>query len=144
VSASPLSLILAFVAGALAVPIFNQPLVWLMHAAGILPLAAYNMAPTKPFGVPEIISISFWGGVWGVIFALVLPRWFSGTAYWIAAFVGGGLVLTIVFVFVVWPLKVGGLPRNLPGLFVVGFLLNAAWGIGWALLLHWFERMRSS
>jgi ABC-type Fe3+-siderophore transport system permease subunit len=102
------------------------------------------MAPTKPFGVPEIISISFWGGVWGVIFALVLPRWFSGTAYWIAAFVGGGLVLTIVFVFVVWPLKVGGLPRNLPGLFVVGFLLNAAWGIGWALLLHWLERMRSS
>jgi hypothetical protein len=78
------------------------------------------------------------------LFALTLPHWFSGTAYWIAAPLAGGLALTVVFILVVWPLRFGGLPPNLLGLFIVGFLLNAAWGIGWALLLHWFEMMRSA
>ena len=137
-------IILAFVAGALAVPIFHQILLWILHAAGIVPMAPFNMEPTKPLGVPALVSISFWGGVWGVVFALTLPHWFSGTAYWIAAPVAGGLALTLVFMLVVWPLKVGGRPPHLIGLFVIGFLLNAAWGIGWALLLHLFERMRSA
>ena len=138
------TLILAFVAGVLAVPIFHQTLLWIFHAVGIVPMAPFNMEPTKPLGVPNIVSISFWGGIWGVVFALTLPRWFGGPAYWIAAPVAGGLVLTLVFMFVVWPLKVGGRPPNLVGLFVIGFLLNAAWGIGWALFLHAFEWMRSA
>jgi predicted outer membrane lipoprotein len=45
---------------------------------------------------------------------------------------------------VVWPLKFGGFPPHPLGLFILGFLLNAAWGIGYALFLHWFERMRSA
>jgi hypothetical protein len=118
--ASPARLVLAFIAGALAVPIFHQILLWILHAAGIVPVVPFSMAPTRPFGVPDLVSISFWGGVWGVIFALTLPRWFSGTAYWIAAMVVGGVALTLVFMFVVWPLKFGGLP----------------------LFLRWFEQMR--
>ena len=82
-SASQLGL--GFVAGVLAVPVFHQILLWILHAAGIVPIAPFNMAPTKPLGIPEVVSISFWGGVWGIVFALTLPRWFSGTAYWIAA-----------------------------------------------------------
>ena len=57
--------------------------------------------------------------------------------------VAGGVALTLVFMFVVVPLKTGGLPSSLVGLFIIGFLLNAAWGIGWALFLHWFEGMRT-
>ena len=93
------------------------------------------------FGVGFAMG-AFWGGVWGVILTLTLPRWFSGAAYWIAALVAGGVALTLVFMFVVWPLKVGGFPPNPGRLFVIGFLLNAAWGLGWALFLRWFERMR--
>ncbi len=137
-------LILAFIAGALAVPVFHQILLWILHAAGIVPMAPFNMERTKPLGVPTIVSISFWGGIWGVLFALTLPRWFSGAAYWIAAPVAGGLALTLVFMLVVWPLKVGGRPPQPLGLFIVGFLLNAAWGIGWALFLRWFESMRGA
>ena len=141
---SPVALALAFAAGVLAVPIFHQILLLVMYVAGIVPFAPFNMAPTKPFGVPDIISISFWGGVWGVVFGLTLPRWFSGTAYWVASAVIGGVALTLVFMFVVWPLKIGGLPPDMVGLFIIGFLLNAAWGIGWALFLRLFERMRSA
>jgi hypothetical protein len=139
---SPAHLGLAFLAGVLAVPIFHQILLLILHAAGIVPFAPFSTAPTKPLGVPDVVSISFWGGVWGVIFALTLPRWFSGAAYWIAALVAGGVALTLVFMFVVWPLKFGDFPPNPGGLFAIGFLLNAAWGIGWALLLRWFEQMR--
>jgi hypothetical protein len=45
---------------------------------------------------------------------------------------------------VVWPLKIGGLPPDMIGLFIIGFLLNAAWGIGWALFLMLLERMRAA
>jgi hypothetical protein len=136
------TLVMAFIAGALAVPVFHQMLFLVFHLAGMLP-APFSMEPTKPFGVPNIISISFWGGVWGVVFALTLPRWFSGMAYWIASAVIGGVALTLVFMYVVWPIKIGGLPPFLP-LFILGFLLNAAWGIGWALFLALFERMRGA
>jgi hypothetical protein len=144
------TLVMAFIAGALAVPIFHQIALWLLNTIGVVQmlfgipaLPIFNMAPTKPFGVPDIISISFWGGVWGVVFALTLPRWFSGTAYWIASAVIGGLALTLVFMYVVWPIKMGGMPPFFP-ILVLGFLVNAAWGMGWALFLALFERLRGA
>ncbi len=137
-------LAMAFLAGVIAVPIFHQLLLGAMFLSGIVPFAPFNLAPTKPFGVPDIVSISFWGGVWGVLFVLTVARWFSGAAYWIASAVIGGVALTLVFMFVVWPLKIGGLPPDMVGLFVISFLLNAAWGIGWALFLGLFERMRGT
>lgn len=143
-STSGAAIVMAFIAGALAVPVFHQILLLILHVAGIVPFAPFSFAPTKPFGVPDVISISFWGGVWGVLFQLTLPRWFSGTGYWVAAIVAGGVALTLVFMFVVWPLKFGGLPPDMVGLFIIGFLLNAAWGLGWALFLALFQKLRAS
>jgi hypothetical protein len=143
-SMSTATLVMAFVAGALAVPVFHQILLLILFKAHIVPFAPFNFAPTKPFGVPDVISISFWGGVWGVVFQLTLPRWFSGTAYWVAAVVAGGVALTLVFMFVVWPLKVGGMVPDLVGFFIIGFILNAAWGLGWALFLALFRKLRPS
>jgi len=141
---SAATLVMAFIAGFLAVPVFHQILFLIFYLAGILPIAPYSMAPTQPFGVPVVLSQSFWGGVWGIVFLLTLPRWFHGTAYWVASAVIGGVALTLVYMFVVVPLKTGALPANMAMLFVLGFLLNAAWGIGWALFLALFERMRGS
>jgi len=148
-SSSATMLIAAFVAGALAVPIFHQisvlilNLIGLPHALlGIPAIPIFDMTPTKPLGVPAILSISFWGGVWGVVFALTLPRWFTGAAYWIASAVIGGIALTLVFIFVVFPLKNGILPPLVP-ILIIGFIVNAAWGIGWALILSLIERFRA-
>jgi hypothetical protein len=115
----------------------------ILHLAGIVPIAPFSFAPTKPFGIPDVISISFWGGVWGIVFQLTVARWFRGTSYWVAAIVAAGIALTLVFMFVVFPLKFGGMPPDLVGFFVIGFLLNAAWGLGWALFLALFRRMRA-
>jgi hypothetical protein len=140
---SSTTLVLAFIAGALAVPVFHQMLFLVLHLAGIIPVPPFDMTPTQPFGVPALVSISFWGGVWGIVFALTLPRWFRGAAYWVAALVVGGVALTLVYMLVVVPLKSGHLPGDMVGLFVIGFLLNAAWGLGWALFLALFERLRA-
>ncbi len=136
------SLVTAFIAGALAVPIFHQLLFLLFYLLGVIPVAPFSLKPTVPFGVPEVISSSFWGGVWGIVFVLTLPRFFHGRGYWLASAIIGGLALTLVYMFVVVPLKTSALPPNMGGLFIIGFLLNAAWGIGWALLLMVFDRLR--
>jgi hypothetical protein len=144
------TLVLAFIAGALAVPVFHQIAMWLLNTLGIInaligipAIPIFNMTPTRPLGVPEIFSISFWGGVWGVVFALTLPRWFSGTAYWIAAIVIGGLALTLVYIYVVTPIKTGA-PAPFYPVIVIGFIVNAAWGLGWALFLMIGEKMMKS
>jgi hypothetical protein len=73
-----------FIAGALAVVIFHQGSVFLLHHIGNdIPAvvavfgkaaAPFNMAPTNPLGVPAIASQCFWGGVWGVVLAFILSR----------------------------------------------------------------------
>jgi hypothetical protein len=132
----------AFIAGALAVPLFHQMLFLLLYLLGVISVAPFSLESTSPFGVPEVVSASFWGGVWGVVFALTLPRFFHGLAYWLSSAIIGGLALTLVYMFVVVPLKTGTLPPETGGLFIIGFLLNAAWGIGWALLWMLLDLMR--
>jgi hypothetical protein len=139
---SPRLVATAFIAGALAVPLFHQLLFLLLYLLGVIPVAPFSLESTKPFGVPDVVSASFWGGVWGVVFALTLPRFFHGLAYWLASAIIGGLALTLVYIFVVVPLKTGTLPPERGGLFIIGFLLNAAWGIGWALLWMLLDLMR--
>jgi hypothetical protein len=132
---------LAFVAGFLAVLAFHQPVFALLHAAGLIPAAAYSVRPVPPFGVPEVLSAAFWGGVWGIVFALVEPRFPRGPGYWVAAALFGGVALTAVFWFVAAPLK--GLPVAggwQAGPWVGGLLVNGAWGLGTALLLRLVAR----
>src|SRR5436190_19983751 len=45
--------------------------------------AIQHEADAPPFGVPEVLSQSFWGGVWGIVFLLIVPRFFSSiSAVW--------------------------------------------------------------
>ena len=60
--------LLGFIAGALGVLIFHQGFVAILHVAGGLPIAPYSFAPTHPFNVPQVLSLAFWGGVWGIEF----------------------------------------------------------------------------
>src|ERR671913_491417 len=83
-----------FVAGALAVPLAHQVMLAILNAAGMISRAPYSMEATKPFGVPSLVSLSFWGGVWGVILLLVIGR-LRGPAFWIVAIVFGALAPTL-------------------------------------------------
>ena len=135
-------ILLGFAAGFLAVPLFHQAALFLLHAAGIGP-AAWNMAPVPPFGVPALLSAAFWGGLWGIALALVEPRFPRGAGYWVAALLFGAVLPTLVAWFVVLPLK--GLPVGggfaWPGI-IIGPVVNGAWGVGTALLLRAFAGPR--
>ena len=38
------------------------------------PFAPYPTAPVPPFGVPRIADLCFWGGLYGAVFGLAMPR----------------------------------------------------------------------
>jgi len=131
----------AFVAGFVATLVFHQGVLAALHANGLWPRPAWPMARTEPLGVPAVISLSFWGGLWGVALWL-LVRDQSGLAYWALALAFGAIGPSAVALFVVFPLK--GLP--LAGgwaakVIVPVLVLNGAWGLGTALILRAFAAL---
>jgi hypothetical protein len=132
-------LLSGFIAGFVATLIFHQIGLLVLHFLGITPGMPYNMNPVPPFGLPQFISLSFWGGVWGIVFVLAEPWLARSTGgYWIGAILFGAVFPTLVAWFVVLPLK--GLPVgngfHFPGI-LVGPILNSLWGLGTALFLSW-------
>lgn len=103
--------------------------------AGAVP-PAYNMAPTEPFGVPQVISLAFWGGVWGIpIWALL--RGLGGRRYWRRAALAGALGPSLVALAFVFPLKGQAFMAGWDARIIVGALiLNAAWGLGLAAFMR--------
>jgi len=129
----------AFVAGFVATLVFHQGLLAILHAMGASPRGGWETKPVPPFGVPFVLSVAFWGGVWGILAWLVIAR-YTGPAYWIAALVFGAILPSLVALLVVMPLKgmgvAGGDPKNVVG----ALLLNGAWGLGVALLMRLMGR----
>lgn len=134
---TPKRLAVGFVAGFVSVLIFHQIMLAILYAIGFIGAAPYPMAATAPFGVPAVLSAAFWGGIWGIVFALVEPWFPRGGNYWIAAIVFGAIPLSLVAWFVVAPLK--GAPvaagGDINGL-ITALLVNGAWGLGTALFLR--------
>ena len=128
----------AFAAGFLAVFCFHQPALGLLHSAGIVPFPPFSLSPTEPLGVPAVLSSAFWGGVWGLVLVVVLSR--MGKQWlWLKAALFGGVALTLVALLVVFPLKGYGLDwQQFVPRFVIGFVLNALWGVGALVFLRAF------
>jgi hypothetical protein len=129
----------AFAAGFVSTLVFHQGVILVFHLLGAFPRAPWNFAAVPPFGVPSVISLAFWGGVWGIVLWPVL-RGAAGTAYWLRAIVLGAIGPTAVAILVVLPLKTGALTID-PKFVVGGLIVNAAWGYGLALLLRLFKRL---
>ena len=135
---APLRICLGFAAGFTATLVFHQLMLALLWGSGIAPAAPFGMAPTRPFHVPAVISLSFWGGIWGIIFAF-LEKFFPRHGYWVVAILFGAVLPSFFALFMVFPLK--GLPMAggwKPLLFLIAFLVNGAWGWGTAIFLRVF------
>jgi len=130
----------AFVAGFLSTLIFHQAVIGLFYLADLFKRAPWNLASTEPFGVPAVLSLAFWGGVWGI------PIWYlmrhaTGAAYWVRAIVFGAIGPTVVAFLVVVPLKGGTVGAGWdPKLWIGGLIVNGVWGLGLALLMRWLKR----
>jgi hypothetical protein len=132
-----LRLLIGFIGGFLSVLLFHQGVLALLNHIDFIPFPAYSINPTKPFGVPQVWSLAFWGGIWGIMFSILAFQTYNAR-YWLTALLFGALAPTLVGLFIVMPLRgqpiAGGLQ---PNLIVTGLMVNSAWGLGTALFLRW-------
>jgi hypothetical protein len=134
------SLLAAFAAGWSATLAAHQPAVGLLHHFGYIGSPPYAMQTSPPFGVAQVWSLAFWGGVWGIILAFasrrqrLLPLAIFGLIF-------GAIAPTLVGWFVVAPLH--GQPVaanwNLARLWI-GPLVNGVWGLATVLFLRGLAR----
>ncbi|HZZ93812.1 MAG TPA: hypothetical protein VFE23_14725 [Usitatibacter sp.] len=97
------------------------------------------MKTTSPFGIPQFVSMAFWGGIWGIVAAGLFGR-LSGARLVGALVIFGAIAPTLVAWFVVAPLKelpvAGGFQT---AAMMTGLIVNAAWGLGTGLILAWYR-----
>ncbi len=133
-------IVFGFVAGALAVLVFHQCMVLGLHLLGFIPNFPWSMRPIPPWGVPAILNQMFWGGLWGILFALVGSRlplgsdlargavfgllgpWLLGNGVLVPLFKGGNMLF-------------GLNPQNMWR----GALIGTAFGIGTAVFMRVFR-----
>ena len=146
-------LLVGFLAGALAVIAFHQALVHVLHfqfafiqSITGLPDAfrpqgsGFNMRPVPPFGVPQVASLAFWGGVWGILLAAMI-RWLRAPDLLMGVLIG--LVATLAAFTLLAQLR--GAPMWAGGNTILwwrAILLNVAWGWGTAFLMRPFQMTR--
>ena len=139
---TPTRLLLGFLAGFLSVLTFQSGLVAVLHAAGAVPSAPWSMAPVPPFGVPRSLSAAFWGGLWGVAYALLEPRLTARLGWWPGGLAFGAVLPVLVLWFVVLPLK--GLPVGggfAPAGVLLAIVVHAVFGLGTALVFRFGLRL---
>jgi len=103
------SLVLGFIAGAIAVATAHEIIDFILLKAGIFPRVPWSMEPSAVTGVPQIISDMFWGGVWGILFVLlygVIP----GGGPTVKGLIFGIIGPAILGVFILVPLITGRFP----------------------------------
>ena len=99
------------------------------------------MEPAGPFHVPAVLSLAFWGGLWGIVLWLIIQPHQGSGLYWLLALIVGAVAPSLVALFVVLPLK--GQPVAGGGnakLIVGALLLNGTWGLGVAAFMRLLHR----
>ncbi|MDR3530462.1 MAG: hypothetical protein P4L90_07930 [Rhodopila sp.] len=128
--------LLGFIAAAISVLTFHQAMWEALHILALPGLgmpSAYPTDPIAPFSVPRIVNLCFWGGLYGVVFGLVLPR--LTAPLWLCG-LGLGIIAALVGLLVVPAIK--GLPIGGGWVllnWVRSFLINGFWGIGVGIIL---------
>ena len=134
--APPMRALLGFVAAAISVLIFHQAMWAALHSLalpGLAMPAPYPTEPVPPFGIPRIVNLCFWGGLYGIVFGLLLPR--LTAPLWLCG-LGLGVIAALVGLLVVPAIK--GLPIGagwVPLSWVRSLLINGFWGLGVGLIL---------
>jgi hypothetical protein len=121
----PKRAVLGFVAGVISVLVFHQGAWALFHLFGRMP-PPYPMGPVPPWSVPLTISFCFWGGLYGLVYGLLLPKltmppWLSGLVL--------GVIAALVLWFIVAPIKGRPLANGwVPSTMLVVLTIHVVWG----------------
>ncbi len=122
-----------FSAGSIAVLTFHQGLSEVFLRVGLPTHGGFRISPTWPFGLPSIVSLCFWGGIYGIAFAVSVRG--RPTSLWRQGLLMG-LLAAAIGLFIVTPLKGHGIAYH-GALWPIGraMILNLSWGLGMGLLL---------
>ena len=131
----------AFAAGFISTLAFHQGMLGLFYVLGVFPRAPFALTPTEPLGIPSVISLAFWGGVWGVALWPIIKN-AVGTAFWLRCLVLGAIGPTAVALFIVFPMKGMAFAAGWDPKIIIGALiLNGAWGLGLGLLMRALRKL---
>jgi hypothetical protein len=136
---APMRAFLGFVAAAISVLTFHQGMWALLYGwaqyfgTGGMDRHPYPFNPIPPLGIPLIVDLCFWGGLYGLVFGLLRPRF--TLPLWLCGLIMG-IIAALVGMFIVAAIK--GSP--IAGGWMVwpilrSFLINGAWGVGVGLIL---------
>ena len=131
------NVIIAFIAGFLAVLVFHQVMSSLINGRMQWNMGPASAAAFGAFGLPQVVNQAFWGGVWGIVFAWMAPKFPKGPLWWVASIAFGAILLPLVSWYVVPALK--GLPLG-PRNAMNSMLINGAWGLGMGVFWKLFNR----
>ncbi|MFM9975909.1 MAG: hypothetical protein ACKVON_15210 [Beijerinckiaceae bacterium] len=126
-----------FLTGVIAVLLFHQGMVLILHLMKYLPNFPWNFkGSVGPLGVPVLVNQMFWGGLWGIAFALlghlipIANTLLRGAIFGLVGpyLLGNGLLVPLFkqsgqFIWT-WPST----------RLVIGALIGGAFGIGVALV----------
>lgn len=121
----------AFIAGLLATLVFHQGLFAVFYLFGAVPVAPYNFTPVPPLGVPSVLSLAFFGGLWGIALWALAGR-LVGAGYWLVHIGVGAVAPTAVAMLVVFPMKELSVSAQT---WIGGLILNGFWGLGVAVFM---------
>jgi hypothetical protein len=130
------TILLGFVCGFVAVLVFHQGTIAILHqATSLFPNPPYPMRAVPPLGVPQFVSLAFWGGLYGILIAFAAQR--APRLDLLLGVLIGGVLATLVG----WTLVAALRGNPLFAGFDVArwwrpLLLNGAFGWGTALLLR--------
>lgn len=124
---------LGSVAGALSILMFHQTTLEAFFWLGLAPNAAFRIAQVPPFHAPLVVSITFWGAVYGALFAAAAPlvkapRWVKGIGAGLCAMTLAWFVFLPVmghpmaFAWKAWPM-------------LRSFIAYQMWGLGLIIVL---------
>jgi hypothetical protein len=131
------ALLPGFAAGFLATLAFHQFALAVLYLMGLSSRAAFALHPTAPLGIPAVVSLAFWGALWGVGLACALRTAAGRANYWLLALTLGAVVPTLGNWLVSAPLhgQPLGYGWHLRDM-VTSILVNGSWGTGVAILLR--------
>jgi hypothetical protein len=123
-------LILGFIAGAIATVTVHEAINYGLLHAGLFPRVPWSMEPVPGIGIPRIASDAAWGGLWGVIFALILGDVPKGSMT-LKGIILGILGPALVGVFILVPILTSKFPLFFNGdLHMIGPVLLILAGFG--------------
>jgi hypothetical protein len=86
--------VLGFIAAAISVVLVHESIILLLTKFEVIRGTPWSMDGVPPWGVPKLINNIFWGGLWGVLFALVY-EWIPGGMAWLKGLIFGIFIVVV-------------------------------------------------